>query len=347
MLARRSPRSWRTALAALTLLVPGLASAAPPGDTRAPRMAPAADERPLAELLDLDAGASCLDPELLLEHLLSWRDEASVDARISIYVWGDAQDPRVVGFEVQASGRVRVQRSFEPAPAACEDLHAVVGLAIAIALDDTLAGELGVVEPTRVGPAVQVGPGEGDLPRFDTPRRPDGRRRPVFGITAAAGLFAGLTPRLSAGGLLAFDLRPLDHFDLRVSALATHTPRVALDQGSVAVTVAAGRFDLCWGTAPLSVRLRLCGGFAAGATVAAGRGFGSNFQRAVPWLAAFAGVDLVVHLVGPLALELRVEGVFPVQRTRLDVRSESGQLLSSQLLPPAGLLVAVGPRLEF
>jgi hypothetical protein len=113
------------------------------------------------------------------------------------------------------------------------------------------------------------------------------------------------------------------------------------------VLVAAGRFDLCWGTEPIEVRLRVCGGVAGGATVSRGRGFESNFRRTTPWFAGLVGVDISTHLIGPLALELRVEGVFPLQRTRLDVRSESGQLLASEVFPIAGVLVAVGPRFEF
>ncbi|MCA9686699.1 MAG: hypothetical protein KC457_31325, partial [Myxococcales bacterium] len=94
-------------------------------------------------------------------------------------------------------------------------------------------------------------------------------------------------------------------------------------------------------------RLRACAAFAGGATVARGRGFDQDFRRTSPWLAAIAGVDVVAHLVGPLALEVRVEGVFPLQRTRVDVRTGGGQLLTSELFPIAGVLVAVGPRLEF
>ena len=37
--------------------------------------------------------------------------------------------------------------------------------------------------------------------------------------------------------------------------------------------IAAGRIDLCWGTLPRTVRLRICGGAAGGALHAKPRGF--------------------------------------------------------------------------
>ena len=85
---------------------------------------------------------------------------------------------------------------------------------------------------------------------------------------------------------------------------------------------------------------------AGGATVSAGRGYSTDFRR-MPWFAGLAGADLAVRLIGPLSLELRVEGVFPFQRTVLDVRSTSGQLLARERFPVAGLIAAVGPRFEF
>ncbi|PRP93371.1 hypothetical protein ENSA5_42690 [Enhygromyxa salina] len=302
--------------------------------------------RTLDDALAVEPGLTCLDRATLLANLLSWRDAAEVDPRVSIRVRGSSDSPRALSFVVRVRDEVAVERRFEPAPDSCADLHAVVALAIAIALDDTLATELGLVdEAARVE---QARPGEGDLPSQARRTPPPPRRRgPALALTAAAGAFAGLTPGLSGGGELSLDLRPLDHFDLRFGALATHLPGFKLDEGRVGVTLAAGRLDLCWGTAPRVVRLRTCGGVAAGASVSVGRGYTDNFRRAIPWLGGIAAVDLAVHLVGPLALELRVEGVFPFHRTRIDVRSTGGQLLASERFPVAGLVVAVGPRFEF
>ena len=78
----------------------------------------------------------------------------------------------------------------------------------------------------------------------------------TLGLSAAAGVFAGVHPQLAAGGSLTFDMRPRDHFDVRLGALITHAPAIRFEEGSVASTLAAGRVDLCWGTTPQRVRLR-------------------------------------------------------------------------------------------
>ena len=319
---------------------------------RAGPPSPAARGDGLERALELEPGATCLDRPSLLGHLRTWRPADDLDARIRIVVRGDPRRPNALSFVLYEGDRALVERSFDPAPSDCADLHAVVALALAIALDDTLAGELGIapVEATPTPgtqPVAQVQATRDDLPTEDAAPAPPRRRRPVLAVTTAVGLFAGVTPRLSTGGLVSFDIRPLDRFDLRLSVLATHLPGFALDEGQVAATVAAGRFDLCWGTLPMAVRLRLCGGVAAGAAVARGRGFGEDFRRTSPWLAGVAGVDLSARLIGPLFLELRLEGMVPFQRTRVDVRSETGERLASQRFPVAALLVTVGPRVEF
>jgi hypothetical protein len=332
----------------LGLLVSARAEAGPPGpSTEAPKMAA---DRSLADALVVEPGATCLERATLLNNLLSWRDSERVDLRVTLRVRGSAVDPLAVMFTVVVGEELVVERRFAPAPQDCADLHAVVALALAIALDDTLAGELGIVAPPNpLAPSrsvAQIEARDGDLPAEPAPTR-DRAERPALAVTAAAGVFAGLTPRLSAGGTLSFDIRPRDHFDVRLGALATHLPGFALDTGEVAITLAAARVDLCWGSAPISVRVRVCGGMAGGATLSRGRGFATNFQRTTPWFAAIVGIDLAIHLVGPLALDLALDGVFPVQRTRLDVRSDAGQLLASERLPIAGIQVFVGPRFEF
>jgi hypothetical protein len=321
--------------------------------------APPDEGRTLTEAMLIEPGATCLVPETMVEHVRSWRDHDQVEDGITISVRGSNDNPRSLSFAVRFGDEVVIERGFDEAPENCTDLHAVVGLAIAIALDDALPPELGIVvpePPEPVEPVEQVEAGAGDLPDFsdddDEPESESPRRRgPVLAVTVEAGAFVGLTPRASLGGLASLDIRPLDHFDVRIGALVTHLPRFELDwpgyDGHVDISVAAGRLDLCWGTAPRRVRGRVCAGAAGGATISAGRGYTTDFRRTTPWFAALGGLDVSARLIGPLALELRVEGVFPFQRTTLDVRSPGGQLLARERFPVAGLIVSVGPRLEF
>jgi hypothetical protein len=354
MRRRRSTWSaWLAVSSALAWSLGAPAHAAPPSPTEAPKIAP---DRSLAEALTVEPGATCLDRARLLEGLQSWSDSPRVDLRVAIDVRGSATEAQVLEFQVRVGEDVVVERRFDPAPSRCADLHATVTLAIAIALDDTLATELGIVEAPSPNPEPeprddgleQAEPEADDIPSRPPRELPPRRRSgPPLAITAAGAMFAGVTPRVSAGGLLSFDIRPRDHFDLRLGALVTHLPGFALDSGEVAVTLAAGRFDLCWGTEPMVIRLRLCGGVAGGAAISRGSGFDRNLRQTTPWFAGIAGVDVTLHLVGPLAVELRIEGVFPFQRTHVDVGREGGGLILREPFPVAGLLVALGPRFEF
>lgn len=315
-----------------------------------------APERPLAEALQVEPGASCLEPTTLLEHLASWRGDDLLDARLAVLVVGSAADPRAIRVEIWVGPELWIERSFEAAPERCADRHAVVALAIAIALDDTLAEELGLIAPLEPDDSGEPNPPaepepteqvhEDELPSDDSATSEALGRRTKLGLTAAAGVFGGVHPQLAAGGSLTFDMRPRPHFDLRVGAMATHAPTLRFLEGSVASTVAAGRVDLCWGTLPRTIRLRLCGGFAGGALVAQARGFARNYDRTYPWMALLAGIDLVIQLVGPLALELRIDGFAALQRNILEI-DEASATVGSLGYPAGGLMIGLGPRFEF
>ena len=317
------------------------AAAAPPStDTSAPMM-----DRSLDEALVLEPGATCLARDKLITEIRAERIKNDpVDERLEIHVNGSSEHPHSVHVSIWIDGQLWMERPFnEKKITSCADLYTFAGLAVAIMLDDLILLEQAQAE-------------ESDLPDFsdDEPEEePTERRRgPPLAVMAAGAAFIGVTPQPSFGGLLSFDIRPLDHFDVRIGALATHLSGFRLDspgydEGRVDVTVAAGRVDLCWGTAPRRVRGRVCGGVAGGAAVSAGHGYTTDFRRTTPWFAGLAGFDLSVQLIGPLALELRLEGVFPLQRTVLDIRSASGQLLARERFPLAGMIIAVGPRIEF
>jgi hypothetical protein len=309
-------------------------------------------QRPLAEAIQVEPNASCLDHATLLQHLQSWRSEPELDARIAVLVHG-GDDPRQIGFEVWVGSTAWIERRFDPAPEQCADRHAVVALAIAIALDDTLAEQLGLIDPAEPPPPepepiVVIQATDDERPIDDLePEQPPVSRRPRLGVTLAAGMFGGLHPQLGAGGSASFDVRPLPHFDLRLSGFASHVPDLRFSEGTIASTIAAGRFDMCWGTLPRTVRLRLCGGFAAGALHAKPRGFDRNLPQTLPWLGVLGGIDLVVLLVGPLALELRIDGFVALQRNVLDLDTVNGETVGSLPYGRGGLILAVGPRFEF
>jgi hypothetical protein len=212
------------ALALAGVSVSALASppieTAPKDNTTAPKMR---NVRTLADALVVEPGATCLARETMLEHIRSWRDRDQVDRGIAVRVRGSSKDPHALEFVVWFGDEIVIERSFDDAPDSCADLHAVVGLAIAIALDDALPIELGIVKPA---PVEQVRAGESDVPDFsDEPDAAPRRRGPGLSLMGAAAAFVGVSPRASFGGLLSLDIRPLAHVDVRIGALTTHLPK--------------------------------------------------------------------------------------------------------------------------
>src|SRR5256885_2021288 len=94
----------------------------PPRRLRPPRRPPAAapapaaaapPERPLAEVVQVDAGATCLDAELLTLRIARWRERDTVDARIRIVVHGDARSPTHVSFTVTEQDGGHAERTLD------------------------------------------------------------------------------------------------------------------------------------------------------------------------------------------------------------------------------------------
>src|SRR5687768_6813652 len=87
---------------------------------------------PLADALVVRAGATCLERDRLVAQIRTWFDRDRIDARLVVEVVGDEDDPLKLAFSIRRAERIIAVRRFEPAPDRCADLHAVVGLAIAL-----------------------------------------------------------------------------------------------------------------------------------------------------------------------------------------------------------------------
>ena len=94
----------------------------------------AASTHALWDAIDVDPGATCLDKARLLEHVARWLGRKEIDARIRVEVSGHETRTDVASFRVtRGEGRV-AERTLDPAPLPCADLHA--GLAFAIFIKD-------------------------------------------------------------------------------------------------------------------------------------------------------------------------------------------------------------------
>jgi hypothetical protein len=268
-----------------------------------------------------------------------------------VEVRGDPEDPRKVEFEVRFGDSHQAERQFDHAPARCADLHAVVGLAIAIALDDTLAIQLTKPPPTKPEPRPPAQAGPYDLPPAPPPEvapPPPPLRGPLVIMSAAPLVLINVLPGAVGGADLGFELgfgRRLSS-DLRLSGWFVHGNERTLLDGSADMTLPAGALDVCLGS-PRGprVRARLCAGMTAGAIFAFGREFEQNLRTTQPWAAARVGAELDFTLWRRLGLRAGLASVVPVVNPTFVVENPGAEP-SEQQLSPVGALAHVGLRIR-
>ncbi len=117
-------------------------------------------------------GATCLSAETLAEHVPAWLGRDEIEANIDIEVRGDPFVANAAAITVTTPAGL-IERAFDDGPPGCSDLHAVLGLAIAMAIDASVLSMLGyeVIDPPVAAPA--------PAPATDSERPPlQARRRP-------------------------------------------------------------------------------------------------------------------------------------------------------------------------
>jgi hypothetical protein len=303
-----------------------------------------AETHTLAEAIEVDPGATCLEESRLLEHVGRWLGRSQIDIRIRVEVHGDARRSDVASFRVmRGEGRI-AQRTLDPAPAECADLHAGLAFAIALGIDASILGDFGVeLEKKEPGqrepsaPPVVLDVAEPKpLPR---PRRPT---QVWLGVRAAGML--GLVSRASGGGELRLDTWFPSGFLLGVSGVVNEAVAQPLRSGQFRATGAAGRIDACYARDWSSTHVRFCGGVAAGAVNGRGKGFEPSQQDTVAWVWFAGGSHVRFPADRRVGLSVGVELVVPVLRPRFVLRDESGDRVATASLPPLGGILLVGPE---
>ena len=99
-----------------------------------PGAAQTCSQQSLSDAIQLQRRASCLEKARLVAHVKMWLNENSVSSELRVRVIGDTSNPLAIVFDIERGARVR-RRAFQSAPKSCDDVHAVVGLAIALAID--------------------------------------------------------------------------------------------------------------------------------------------------------------------------------------------------------------------
>lgn len=307
----------------------------------------------LGDAIVLRPGATCLERDRLVAQIRTWIEIDRIDARLVVEVVGDGSDPRRLAFSLRRGDDVIAVRRFDPAPARCADLHSVVGLAIALAIDATLLENL-QREPDPEPPDREPVDPEPEPEPEPSPRPP---QPPVGPVTAppgprprpkprqwslwseVVGVFSvGAPPGVGGGARFGLYGRWKELVDVGAGALVHSSGAERVGEGSAVLSVAAGRFDVCAGPRLGRVRLRGCTGLVAGAALAAGRGFDEDSTTRVPWVAVPIGARLEARIAERLSFLFGVEGQAAVIRPNFEAADLADRRSSRRFAPFAGTL---------
>lgn len=324
----------------MSTLLPIWLAVAPPAVAE-----PSAPTHALAESVSVDAGTSCLEQARLVERIAQWLGRDRIDARLSIAA---TAGPDAVTIVVREGASVSIERSIAPMPADCADLHAAVGLAIALAIDASVLDTLGVPPPAPP-PAVDDARDE-EAPLVPVVAPPpvvaEPRKLHAAGIVSAIAM-VGAPPGAAFGGELVAELGPARWIDLDLGVVAAGGLRVRLQQGDAAPVLVAARVAACPGRAFAGkVRLRLCVGLDAGMLTAKGRGYVDEQRATLPWLVARSGVDLDVRLAARASLRIGLAAIAPIVHTAFVVRDANDDIVERSDSTSVGGLFSIGAVLH-
>jgi hypothetical protein len=299
--------------------------------------------RAVREAITVEPGATCLDRERLASVVVSTLRTAEVDARIEVEVRGDADDPHTVAYEVHRRGDVIALRKFEPGPEDCAQLHAVVGVSVALAIDATAVPELQPdPKPAQSAPAVQQGSDDERAPRIEAEPRVRSVPTPSpwsLRLSLGGGFAMNTPPRFGGFGNVALEGAWKEFVDLRASVLAASAVPRTTAGGRTTLSVIGGGLDLCGGYRWRVLRPRGCVGVVAGAAFGTGQGFQDDRTSRIPWLAVLFGADLRVRVARRVEIEIGADGVAHAVRPAFDFIDQNGARRAVQEFPRVGLLV--------
>ena len=295
-----------------------------------------ADSRSLTDAIHVEPGATCLDADGLAGEVATWLDTDQVDDDVWVRVEGSADDPRVAWFEMGRGHHVLAHRRFDPGPARCEHLEAMLGLAIALAIKVSLVEEL-----------------TGQAPPAKAPEAPKSEPSETWAAGADALAAVAVVPGLS-GGLDVRVEKPLPpNFVVRLGALGLAGGRGTFDHvaGSFSAEVAALRVDVCvrqiLRAGSLAVRIGGCTGLLAGALFLQGRDFAASRSAVAAWSALGTGVDVAVDVGAHWSLEAQTGALLPFGHTTVGAASATGSVVDSRELASVGGLFALGSSYRF
>lgn len=279
----------------------------------------------LEEAISLKPGASCLVSERLVAAVRPYLSSGIIDSRIHIEVIGDPSRANVIRFTLRRDQTVYATRRFDNAPSDCEQAHALIGLALAFAIDATwLVKNVAEKSEREAVSGVEI-------------------RR--FALGADALVSTGVVPGIGLGTALRAEVGFFDWLDLRASMLGVYSGEQSIEGsgGAVDSLIAATRIDACAGLPILSwVRMRGCMGFSLGVFATHGNGLESSKVEARPWAASASGLDWLFTLFDGLKLVCAIDAVFPIQRRVIQVLGPDGEVAAARPLGSIGAAGRIG-----
>jgi hypothetical protein len=315
----------------------------------------------LRDAVAISPGASCLEHTQLVDVIADALRTEDVDSRVEVVVEGDPDDPFVVEYTVRRSGSVIAVRRFDAEATNCEQLHAVVGVSVALAIDATLLlpEPIPVPPPPKPEPAPKPEPEpKPDKPASDPERPPELSARDPRPAAlepspwrAAAVMRAGLgvqaPPSWAGVGAAAVELRWRERVFIDAGIVGAQAGFVDLGEGRAAFALVGGMLELCGGASLKRVRPRGCVGIVGGGALARGRGFSVSRNDQLPWLAATFGGDLRVPVTRRVELEFGADGVLNLLRPGFDFVDETGDRRIGQDFPWFGGWLTAGVVVAF
>jgi hypothetical protein len=238
-------------------------------------------------------------------------------------VQGDSNDPHSAVFDIVRAGTTRTRR-FDRAPQSCDELHAAVGLAIALAIDMAVLDDL-----TEMRASDEPPPG------------------PRWLATFLVGFGQELLPGTALAAEVGLTLSPLPILRLRLDAAVQRVfgAEIPASAGQLDATFVGIGLSLCMGGRLLDrLSALLCAGPLGGEVFARGRGYAPSRSARKGLFGVRSGARLVV--TAGLSWVLDVSLTALVRAPTYEVtRSADDPLLRRPSSAAVSLLF--GPAVEF
>jgi hypothetical protein len=280
--------------------------------------------RSLRDAIHVSRGATCIDDMALREQVRAWLDADTIDDDLRVEVEGSDRDERFVSFRMWRGNQLIAERRFTPGPSDCAQMHAVVGLAVALALKVSLRDELfGEQRPSPSG---------------------------AWSLGAAANGALNVVPGAAGGAVLWLERALPENFAAHVGVSTLFGGARKFDRVSGQFTTSSVALEATACAVPRfgeRVRGRLCAGLEGRVLFASGSGFAVSREAALEWFSLSNSLGITV-VVAPRWSFLGAFGlVVPLQRVQLAVVDPAGRAVETRELAPAGGVISVGAAYEF